>query len=284
MWIPLSTQRTQYKPPPFGRSRRVNRTPPKRLHLIVAVRLTRKLPRVRIVPVRRYRRIVDHDALQVEAAISKVQNHVDGIFVLEPGGCAAQDFTFAEGRDLRDEHLEACCFEIAPYAVDGGVELNGAHDGHGLARGEVALQGSQQVRSVDADVDEDIERLDFGHVDGDETTVRIVYQQIAPQGSSRVIVYAACAVGDIPHDEGLDARTKLRENVRDGGGEEQEAFGHLEGHLLGSRGSNPVDGLGDFKAVVGREQGNGFLEIWVIEDILGDSVQKTGCSSWLGGW
>lgn len=279
MRVPLAAERAQDETPLLGRLGRPDGGPAQVLHLVVAVRLARQLARVRVVAVGRDGWVVDHDALEVEAAVAEVEDHVDLVVVVELRARAAEDLALAQGRDLRDEDLEAGLFEGAAHAVDGGVELDGADDGDGLARGEVALERGQEVGGVDADVDKDVEGLDLCHVDGDEAAVGVVDEQVAAHGAGGVVVDAAGAVGDVAHDEGLDTRAELGEDVGDGGGEEEEALRHLQGDLLGARGADAVDGFGNFEAVVGGEDGDGGLECRIIEDLGGYLVQKAWASS-----
>lgn len=81
--VSLAAQRAQDETPFAGASGCGDGVAAERLHLIVAVGFARELPRVRVVPVRRYGRVVNHDALQVESAISEVQDDIYRIVVLE---------------------------------------------------------------------------------------------------------------------------------------------------------------------------------------------------------
>jgi hypothetical protein len=65
----------------------------------------------------------------------------------------------------------------------------------------------------------------------------------------------------------------LCEDVRDGGGEEEETFGELEGDALGVAGMDSVDGFGDFKIVVRGEERDGGLEVWVVYEGGRDLVE-----------
>ena len=282
MRIPLTAERAENETPlarPAGTS---NGGTAERLHLVVGVSLACEAARVRVIAVSRDSRVVDHDALEVEAAVAEVEDEVYGtMIVAEARGRAAQDLAFAQGRNLGHEHAEAGALEGGADAVDGGIELDGAHEGDGLSRGEVALQRGEQVGRVDADINEDVERLDLGDINGDEAAVRVVHEQVAAECAGGVVVDAARAIGDVAHDEGLDARAELDEDVGDGGGEEEQALGHLEGDLSGARGADAVDGLGDLEAVVGGEQGYGGPEVGVLCDFLGHLVQEPRRPTWL---
>jgi hypothetical protein len=52
--------------------------------------------------------------------------------------------------------------------VEGGVELNGADKGDGASGFEVALDRSEEMVDVDANIHENIESLDLRDVDRDE--------------------------------------------------------------------------------------------------------------------
>lgn len=271
--VALAAERAEDEPPAAGAARRLDGCRADRLHLAVAVRLARELARVRVVAVRGDGRVVDHDALEVEAAVAEVQDEVDAVLVAQARRRAAENLALAERRNLRDEHAEARGLEAAAHAVDGGVELDRADEGHGLAAGKVALQRGHQVRRVDAYVDKDVQRLDLGHVDGDEAAVGVVHEQIAAEGARRVVVDAAGAVRHVAHDERLDSRAKLRQDVGDGGGKEQQALGHLQRDLFRARRLDAVDRLGNLKVVVGGEQRNGFLELGVLGNLGRHAVQ-----------
>ena len=116
------------------------------------------------------------------------------------------------------------------------------------------------MRCVDGDIDKDIQSLDARDIHGDETRVSVVNQEITAQRTGGVVVYTACSVRNVAHDEGLEAWAELNENVGDGGREEKKTLGHLQGDLLGPEGPDAMDGLRDLKVVVGREEGNGFFE------------------------
>lgn len=170
---------------------------------------------------------------------------------------------------MRDEHFVAGALEHGLERVQGRVELDGAYYGEGFTRGEISLQRREQVGRVDADVDEDVEGRDFGDRDGDEAAVRVVHEEVAPQGPRGVVVDAAGAVGDVGHDEGFGARAEAGDYVGDGGGEEEEAFGELEGDLFGEAGPDAVDGFGELEAVVGGEEGYCGCYVGVVEDLRG---------------
>lgn len=176
---------------------------------------------------------MDHGGFEVEAAVAEVEDDEVCCRLLivvgrrrrrrrkrKTGRRAAEDLALAEGCDLRDQDVEAGAFEEWFDGVERGVELDGADHGDCFSGLEVALQRREEVGSVDADVDEDVESLDLCDVDGYEAAVRVVDQDVASERSGGVVVYAACAVGDVAHDEGLGPWAELRQDVGDGGGEE----------------------------------------------------------------
>ena len=284
MRVALAAQGAEDEPPLARALGRGDGGAAEGLHLVVAVGLAGELPGVRVVAVGRDGGVVDHDALEVEAAVAEVEDQVDGVVVTETWGCAAEDLALAQGRNLGNKDAETGLLEGAPDAVNGGVELDGADDGNGLSGGKVALQRREEVRGVDADVDKDVEGLDLGDIDGDEAAVGVVDEQVAAESAGSVIINAAGAVGNVTHDQGLDARAELDEDVGDGGGEEEQALGHLEGDLFGAQGADAVDGLGDLKAVVGGQQRNGRLEVGILSNLLGDLVQEARWPTRLRGW
>lgn len=280
--VALAAERAEDEAPAARLAGRLDGRPADRLHLFVTVRLACELARVRVVAVRRYRGVVDHDALQVETPVAEVQNQVDAVLVVEPRRGAAQDLTFAERRNLWDEHVEPGRLEGAAYAVDGGVELDGSDEGDGLAAGEVSFKRGEEVRRVNANVHEHVKRLDLGHIDGDQAAVGVVHEQVTAEGTGRVVVDAAGAIGDVAHDEGLNARTELGEDVGDCGCEEKQALGHLQGYFFRPGGLDTVYRLGNLKAVVGGEQGDGLLELGVLGYFRRDTVEQSWCPPWLG--
>lgn len=134
---------------------------------------------------------------------------------------------------------------------------------------------------VDADVDEDVEGGDFGYVDGDQAAVCVVHEEVAAEGAGGVVIDAAGAVCHIAHDDGFGAGAEAGEDVGDGGGEEKETFGELEGDFFGAGGANAMDCLWDLEGVVGWEERYCFDDVGVIKDLGWDLVQGSGCPSGL---
>lgn len=94
-----------------------------------------------------------------------------------------------------------------------GVKLDRTNQGDALPGGEVLGDGIHEVCGVNADRDEDVQRRDLCNGYWDQTAVRIVDQEVATKRSCSVVVYAACAVGNVAHDQSRDARAELREDV-----------------------------------------------------------------------
>jgi hypothetical protein len=109
--------------------------------------------------------------------------------------------------------------------------------------------------------------------------MRIVDQQITPQRARREVVDTACAVRDIAHDEGGNARAELGEDVRDGRGEQQQTLGELQRNRFCARGANAVDAFVDLEAVVGRQQCDGLVDVLVVQNVVGDCVQRAGSAT-----
>lgn len=104
----------------------------------------------------------------------------------------------------------------------------------------------------------------------------VVDQEITAQSTSGVVVDAAGTVCDVPHDEGFNAGTEGGQDVGDRGCEEEEAFGELEGDFGSGGGADPVDRFGDFKGIVGGEEGDGGVDFGVVEDFGRDLVEDSG--------
>lgn len=153
-----------------------------------------------------------------------------------------------------------------------GVELDRPDHGYCFAGCEVAVQCRKEVLGVDGDIDEDVEGLDLCDIHGDEAGMGIVDEEVAAEGAGGVVVDAAGAVGDVSHDDCFNAWAELGEDVGDGGGEEEEAFRHLEGYFGGAVGADAVDGLVEFERVIRGEEGDGGVDVGVIEDLGRDLV------------
>jgi hypothetical protein len=109
--------------------------------------------------------------------------------------------------------------------------------------------------------------------------VGVVDEKVAAKSSRSIIVNAASAICHIAHNEGLDSGTELRQDIGDGGGKDQKAFGELKSHALGSGGAHSVDCLGDLEGVVFGEKLHGFLDFRVVENFGRDLVQGSGSPS-----
>lgn len=110
----------------------------------------------------------------------------------------------------------------------------------------------------------------------------VVDEQVTSQRTRGEVVNAARAVCDIAHDQGGGVRAEAREDVGDGGGEEEQTLGELQGDVPGARRSDTVDAFVDFEVVVGREESDGGVDVWVMQDGVGDRVQRAGSTAWLG--
>lgn len=80
---------------------------------------------------------------------------------------------------------------------------------------------------INADINKNIECFDLRDINWYKTAVRIMYQEVASQGSSSIVVDAASPIGHITHDESLSARAESGQDVRDGSGEKQQTFWEL---------------------------------------------------------
>ena len=101
----------------------------------------------------------------------------------------------------------------------------------------------------------------------------VVHEEVAAERAGGVVVDAAGAVGDVGHDEGFCGGAELGQDVGDGGGEEEEAFRHLQSHLFRTRRTDSVDGLVELEVVILWEKGDGLVDGRVVENIIGGVVQ-----------
>lgn len=132
-----------------------------------------------------------------------------------------EDLTPTQGRDLGDHDLMTPLPQRRRKLVNRRVELDRPDEGECPSRIEVPHHRLDQVFDVDPDVDENVQRLDLGHMDRDETAVGVVNHQIAAERPGGEVVDAAGPVRDVAHDERFDSGAELDEDVGDGGGEEE---------------------------------------------------------------
>lgn len=86
---------------------------------------------------------------------------------------------------------------------------------------EVAGDGGDEVFDIYADSDEDVQGFDvLCCVDGHQTAVPVVNEEVAPQGPRGVVIYTAGAVGHVTHDQCVYARAEASQDIRDERGEE----------------------------------------------------------------
>ena len=137
------------------------------------------------------------------------------------------------------------------------------------------------MRCIDADIHKDIQRLNLRNIHRDQAAMGIVHQQVASQCSSGVVVDAASSISDITHDQCFRARAEPGQYIGNGGREQEQAFGKLKSDLLGPRASYAVYRLRDLERVIGREEGNGIVDFWVVEDVDWHLVQDASVLSGL---
>ena len=273
--VALSAQRAEDEPPSTCFACACESIGAIRQECGVVVGLVGEATRIRIVSVGGDGRVVDHGALEVKATVAEVQDEIDGLFLGEVRRGTAEDFAFAERRDLWDEDVVSRRAKLWCDAVQRGIKLNGPDHGDGAARLEVAIDARQEVFDVNGDIDKDVQRGDLGDVDRDETAVCVVDQHVAAERSCGVVVDAAGAVRHVSHDQRVGSGAELCDDVADGGGEEEQSLGHLQRDLLRSGISNSMDRLVQFKVVVLRQQSDGLVDGLVVQDVVWDVVQGT---------
>jgi hypothetical protein len=91
-----------------------------------------------------------------------------------------------------------------------------------------------------------------------------VDEKVTAQSACRVVVYAACAIGDVAHDEGFSAGAKLSEDVGNCGCEEQESFRKLESYAFCAGGADAMDGFRNLERVIFWEEVDGGENVRVL--------------------
>jgi hypothetical protein len=94
--------------------------------------------------------------------------------------------------------------------------------------------------------------------------MRIVDKQIASKGSRRVVIYAACAIGDIAHDQSLNARTESCQDIRYRGSKNEQPFWKLQCYLLCFSCTYAVDRFMKFEGIVGWQETYGCVDILIV--------------------
>lgn len=116
---------------------------------------------------------------------------------------------------------------------------------------EVGADGLVQVLGVDLDLDEDVERAQGGLVDGYQTGVAVVDEEVGAEGEGGERVDAAGAVGDVAEDDGLDRPGReTREQVGDGRAVDEQALGHLQRDRAGLVSLDRGKGFRDLEGIV----------------------------------
>lgn len=123
---------------------------------------------------------------------------------------------------------------------------------------------------IDLDFHKNVERRDLGNVNGDQTTVAVMDEEISVHCRGREVVHAASAVGDVTKDETFIDRGKFLEDIAKNEGVHEEAFRELEGYALGAGGADAPDGFVDFKVVIGGQEGDGGIESRIGTDGIWD--------------
>lgn len=64
----------------------------------------------------------------------------------------------------------------------------------------------------------------------------------------------------------------MRQDIGDGGREQEEAFGELQGDGFCARGADAVYAFVDLEVVIRWEEGDGGVDVGIVEDGFGDCV------------
>lgn len=166
--------------------------------------------------------------------------------------------------------------QLIDQPLQGGNELDGAHEQQPLLFGEVEFHRFDEMNGVDLDVDENVQHLNaFGLIDGHQATVAVVHQQIDAQGFGGVIVDATRAVRDVAHDDRVRVGEPF-DDVAQLHREHGQAFGHLERDAFGLHLPQPPYGLGQFEIVIRRQRLYGSDQVRIFGNLVGYSVQNFG--------
>lgn len=166
--------------------------------------------------------------------------------------------------------------------MDGGIELDGTDQRYRLAGWKVLCYSVDEVRGVNADRNEDVQRRDLGDCYRYQAAMRIVYEKIATQRSSCIVVDAARSIRHIAHDQRRCAWTEACQDIRYRGRKQQQAFGKLQSNGSRARGPYTMDTFVDLEAVVWGEEGDGFVDVGIVKDVVGDGIQRAGSTTRLG--
>ena len=114
---------------------------------------------------------------------------------------------------LRNLDIEARLSEVTGGGLEGGHELDGAHQAQFEVPVQVGLQGLDKVEAVEFDIHKHVKHLyPTGPVHGDEAAVAVVHHEVTAQGPGGVIINTTGPVCNIRHDHCLRA-CKLRDKV-----------------------------------------------------------------------
>ena len=100
-----------------------------------------------------------------------------------------------------------------------------------------------------------------------EAAVSVVNKQITAHGFGSDVIDTARPIRHVTHDYAV-AAAKPRQYVDDGARKQQEAFRELQRDTLGAAAAYSPNGLVNLKAVVGRQQSDGFIERRVGRDVI----------------
>ena len=107
------------------------------------------------------------------------------------------------------------------------VELNSSYHSNSFAWCKVSFQRCEEMRSVNADIDKNVECFNLRSVDRDKTAMCIMYEYITPKCPRSVIIYTTSTVGDVCHDKAFNPRTEGGDDVGDCSGKKEETFREL---------------------------------------------------------
>ena len=174
--------------------------------------------------------ISDHARLNVEASVAN--KHDSSLLALEHWRSAPKHLTFTSGLFLwQDNFCEPILFlEQCLHSDQGRVKLDDPKQVQLLVSEclQIDAQRLDQVRNVNADLDEHIEHLLNGHLrDWHETGVPVVDHKVAAQLFGSNVVNAARAIRHVAQDQAFNL-TKGFQNVGNQVRMHQQTFWELQ--------------------------------------------------------
>mmetsp|Transcript_91795 Transcript_91795/g.273916 ORF Transcript_91795/g.273916 Transcript_91795/m.273916 type:complete len:433 (+) Transcript_91795:66-1364(+) len=245
---------------------------PDAMHLPVRKALTRECERSRVVAKEAvaHMGILDHRALQVEAAVA---HENDSVNISNQRGRATQCLPQAQRLDLRHGRAALAGAKLVLEQLSGlgdpRLKLNAAHHGKLLLRGEVVAHRLHEVLDIHLDLDVDIQCGHRSLVCGHDARVAVVDEEVHSQGPGREVVDAAGPEGHVAQDGGgLHGRCEAPDDVCELCGPVLEPLRHLQAHVSRTTTSDAPDSAVHLKVMrCGEIKCDGGIQLRILEDV-----------------